>query len=192
MILGMVGDLARTTLVPSLYALGCQRLLPEPFALLGVACKTWDNSTFRKATRTYAQEKIGFGDATWQRFAKGLSFVRGGFDAPPTETIPGCVHALRSCRLSTIFPIIYCFISLSRHRSMEKLFTNLLPPRSSRVTALVGGVSVSKSCLAVTLPRGTGSVKCPDTHSRAIFLDVTAGESHAPPQQDIFIARGRP
>ena len=40
--------------------------------------------------------------------------------------------------------------------------------------------------------RGTGSVKCPDTHSRAIFLDVTAGESHAPPQQDIFIARGRP
>jgi glucose-6-phosphate 1-dehydrogenase len=35
MILGMVGDLARTTLVPSLYALGCQRLLPEPFALLG-------------------------------------------------------------------------------------------------------------------------------------------------------------
>jgi glucose-6-phosphate 1-dehydrogenase len=101
MILGMVGDLARTTLVPSLYALGCQRLLPEPFALLGVACKTWDNSTFRKATRTYAQEKIGFGDATWQRFAKGLSFVRGGFDAPPTETIPGCAHALRSCRLST-------------------------------------------------------------------------------------------
>jgi len=41
-------------------------------------------------------------------------------------------------------------------------------------------------------PIGTGSVKCPDTHSRAIFLDVTAGESHAPPQQDIFIARGRP
>jgi len=153
MILGMVGDLARTTLVPSLYALGCQRLLPEPFALLGVAFKTWDNNTFRKATRTYAKEKIGFGDATWQRFAKGLSFVRGGFDAPPTETIPGCAHALRSCRLSTIFPIIYCFISLSRHRSMEKLFTNLLPPRSSRVTALVGGVSVSKSCLAVTLPR---------------------------------------
>src|SRR5437764_5850172 len=29
---------------------------------------------------------------------------------------------------------------------------------------------------------GTGSVKCPDTRSRAIFLDVTAGESHAPPQ----------
>ena len=85
MILGMVGDLARTTLVPSLYALGCQRLLPEPFALLGVACKTWDNNTFRKATRTYAQEKIGFGDETWQRFAKGLSFVRGDFDAPPTE-----------------------------------------------------------------------------------------------------------
>src|SRR5262245_12479229 len=39
---------------------------------------------------------------------------------------------------------------------------------------------------------GTGSVKCPDTHSRAIFLDVPAGESHAPPQKYILIARGRP
>jgi Transposase IS66 family/RNase_H superfamily len=41
-------------------------------------------------------------------------------------------------------------------------------------------------------PPGTGSVKCPDTHSRAIFLDVTAGESHAPPHKYILIARGRP
>jgi glucose-6-phosphate 1-dehydrogenase len=46
-ILGVAGDLARTTLVPSLYALGRQHLLPEPFALLGVARRDWDNDTFR-------------------------------------------------------------------------------------------------------------------------------------------------
>ncbi len=85
MILGVAGDLARTTLVPSLYALGCQRLLPEPFALLGVARRAWDDDTFRDAIRTYAQEKKGFSDETWQQFAKRLSFVRGDLDAPPTE-----------------------------------------------------------------------------------------------------------
>src|SRR5438309_11042102 len=52
-ILGVAGDLARTTLVPSLYALGCQRLLPEPFALLGMARRAWDNDTFRDTIRTY-------------------------------------------------------------------------------------------------------------------------------------------
>jgi len=84
-ILGVAGDLARTTLVPSLYALGCQRLLPEPFALLGVARRAWDNDTFRDTIRTYAQEKKGFSDETWRQFAKRLSFVHGDLDAPPTE-----------------------------------------------------------------------------------------------------------
>ena len=72
-ILGVAGDLARTTLVPSLYALGCQRLLPEPFALLGVARRAWDDDTFRDTIRTYAQEKKGFSDETWRQFAKRLN-----------------------------------------------------------------------------------------------------------------------
>ena len=84
-ILGVAGDLARTTLVPSLYALGCQRLLPEPFALLGVARRAWDNDIFRDAIRTYAQEKKGFRDETWRQFAQRLSFVRGDLDAPPIK-----------------------------------------------------------------------------------------------------------
>jgi glucose-6-phosphate 1-dehydrogenase len=33
-IFGVAGDLGRTTLVPSLYALACQKLLPEPCAIL--------------------------------------------------------------------------------------------------------------------------------------------------------------
>ena len=84
-ILGVAGDLARTTLVPSLYALGCQRLLPEPFALLGVARRAWGNDAFRDTIRTYAQEKKGFSDETWRQFAQRLSFVRGALDAPPSE-----------------------------------------------------------------------------------------------------------
>ena len=34
-------------------------------------------SSTRDAIRTYAQEKKGFSDETWQQFAKCLSFVRG-------------------------------------------------------------------------------------------------------------------
>jgi glucose-6-phosphate 1-dehydrogenase len=42
-------------------------------------------SSTRDAIRTYAQEKKGFSDETWQQFAKCLSFVRGDLDAPSTE-----------------------------------------------------------------------------------------------------------
>jgi glucose-6-phosphate 1-dehydrogenase len=34
-IFGAAGDLARHTLIPSLYALGCQGLLPESFMIVG-------------------------------------------------------------------------------------------------------------------------------------------------------------
>jgi glucose-6-phosphate 1-dehydrogenase len=42
-IFGGSGDLARRTVIPSLYALGCQGLLPEPFAIIGFARREWDD-----------------------------------------------------------------------------------------------------------------------------------------------------
>jgi glucose-6-phosphate 1-dehydrogenase len=48
-IFGASGDLAQNTLIPSLYALGCQGLLPNPFAIIGVARREWDDETFRDA-----------------------------------------------------------------------------------------------------------------------------------------------
>jgi glucose-6-phosphate 1-dehydrogenase len=50
-IFGASGDLAQNTLIPSLYALGCQGLLPNPFAIIGVARREWDDETFRDAMR---------------------------------------------------------------------------------------------------------------------------------------------
>jgi hypothetical protein len=84
-ILGGAGDLARTTLVPLLYALGRQRLLPEPFALIGVARRDWNHDTFRDEIRTYVQEKKGFSDETWGQLAKSLYFMHGDLNAPPDE-----------------------------------------------------------------------------------------------------------
>ena len=85
-IFGVAGDLGRTTLVPSLYALACQKLLPEPCAILGVARRDWDDATFRDEMQQWAQDSKGFSDITWQQFAPCLYFVGGDFDASSPET----------------------------------------------------------------------------------------------------------
>ena len=85
-IFGVAGDLGRTTLVPSLYALACQKLLPEPCAILGVARRDWDDETFRDEMQQWAQDSKGFSDITWQQFAPCLHFVGGDFDASSPET----------------------------------------------------------------------------------------------------------
>lgn len=82
-ILGVAGDLARTTLVPSLYALSSQKLLPTPFAILGMARRDWDNDTFRDTMRTYLQDSKGFSHDSWQRFAPCLHFVAGDLVSSP-------------------------------------------------------------------------------------------------------------
>src|SRR5215471_19120137 len=84
-IYGVAGDLSCTTLVPSLYALTCQKLLPEPFAILGVARREWDDDTFREAMRPFVQDRKDFSEAAWRQFAKGLHFVSGDFSAPASE-----------------------------------------------------------------------------------------------------------
>ena len=52
-ICGVAGDLSRTTLIPSLYALACQHLLPEPCAILGVGRRTWNDDALRQEMRPF-------------------------------------------------------------------------------------------------------------------------------------------
>jgi len=96
-IFGVAGDLGRTTLVPSLYALACQKLLPEPCVILGVARRDWDDETLRNEMRQCAQDRKDFSDVTWQQFASCLSFVGGDFGASSPET-----YTLLRQRLSQI------------------------------------------------------------------------------------------
>jgi glucose-6-phosphate 1-dehydrogenase len=84
-ICGVAGDLSRTTLVPSLYALACQKLLPEPFAILGVARRAWNDDTLRAEMRPFVQDRKDFSDAAWRQFARRLYFVPGEFSAPASE-----------------------------------------------------------------------------------------------------------
>jgi glucose-6-phosphate 1-dehydrogenase len=103
-ICGIAGDLARTTLIPSLYALACQGLLPEPYAILGVARREWDDDTLRDEMQRYAQDKKGFSVEGWQPFAKSLYYMRGDFSASPAETYAALGQRIRQVQTEQHIP----------------------------------------------------------------------------------------
>jgi glucose-6-phosphate 1-dehydrogenase len=84
-ICGVAGDLSRTTLIPALYALACQNLLPEPFAILGVGRRPWQDDTLRQEMRPFVQDRKDFSPTAWEQFARRLHFVSGDFSAPASE-----------------------------------------------------------------------------------------------------------
>ncbi|MBX5436931.1 MAG: glucose-6-phosphate dehydrogenase [Alicyclobacillaceae bacterium] len=68
---GATGDLAKRKLYPALYSLYRNRLLPEPFALAGVARGAMDDGQFRELVREWV-DKHGRRPATsgdWEGFA---------------------------------------------------------------------------------------------------------------------------
>ena len=110
-IFGVAGDLGRTTLVPSLYALACQKLLPEPCAILGVARRDWDDDDLSR-TRCGSGLRTARTSATstWQQFASCLYFVGGDFDARLGDLYDLASTTQRSSRLPSISPTMSCFI----------------------------------------------------------------------------------
>src|SRR5262249_14399847 len=83
-IFGASGDLTKRLLVPALYNLRRARLLPEDFALIGVARAEKDDETFRReladGLRTFGSNRILADD--WRWLAERVSYVRGEFDDP--------------------------------------------------------------------------------------------------------------
>ena len=83
-IFGASGDLAKKKVLPALYNLAREGLLPEKTAIVGYAFSDWDDEAFR----AYAREAIegfsrtGIDEEVWKPFADLLSFVSGGFDDP--------------------------------------------------------------------------------------------------------------
>ena len=81
-IFGVAGDLARNMLIPALFDLGCQGLLPEPFAIIGVARRPWNDDQLRQQVRDILQERKGFRNDVWQQFEAELYYERGDFSDP--------------------------------------------------------------------------------------------------------------
>jgi glucose-6-phosphate 1-dehydrogenase len=83
-IFGGSGDLAARKLVPALYNLGQNDLLPEPLAVVGLGRRAMDDESYRERLRTATCEFSRTGapdDDRWAAFERGLYYGRGDFGA---------------------------------------------------------------------------------------------------------------
>ncbi len=85
-IFGAAGDLTKRLLVPALYNLAAERLLPERFAVVGVARAEMSDEKFRQtmgsALREFATGKVAAKVA--DRLLEGFSYVQGDFNDAAT------------------------------------------------------------------------------------------------------------
>jgi glucose-6-phosphate 1-dehydrogenase len=83
---GATGDLTRRKLIPALYSLAVQNLLPEKFAIVAFARRPKDDAEFRSDVSAAIQE-FGHGLKTegeaWERFSSSIFYHRANLDDPP-------------------------------------------------------------------------------------------------------------
>jgi glucose-6-phosphate 1-dehydrogenase len=81
-IFGASGDLTKRKLVPALYTLARERLLPAGFAIVGMARREIPFAEqMREAADKYARRRP-VDPALWSSFGSGISYVAGNFDDP--------------------------------------------------------------------------------------------------------------
>lgn len=85
-IFGGSGDLARRRLIPALYNLLLDGLLPANFAVLGLGRKQMTDEAFRTALRegVSAHSRQSLKDDRWSAFAERLFYLSGGNEDPQT------------------------------------------------------------------------------------------------------------
>jgi glucose-6-phosphate 1-dehydrogenase len=81
-IFGASGDLTRRKLLPALYALAFRGLLPEHFAVVGVARTPETDDAFRRRMQEAVQQfaRDEFRQDVWDRLAGGMRYVTAEFD----------------------------------------------------------------------------------------------------------------
>ena len=96
-VFGASGDLAKRKLIPALYALYEQGLLPPNFVVLGYARTDYTDEEFRRLAyegiREYSSEEVD--DEKWQTFASLLYYQAGSYDSRESfETLSARVDEL--------------------------------------------------------------------------------------------------
>jgi glucose-6-phosphate 1-dehydrogenase len=76
-IFGASGDLTMRKLLPAIYSLAYRRLLPEHFAILGVARTEESTEDFRERMRDAVQKfgRDSFRQEVWDRLAEGIEYI---------------------------------------------------------------------------------------------------------------------
>ena len=81
-VLGATGDLARRKLMPALYQMAKDGLLPDPFALLGVGRDSYSDDDFRSLMRAELEksdEIEGLDDDVWEKLSQQVHYTSGDF-----------------------------------------------------------------------------------------------------------------
>ena len=80
-IFGASGDLTQRKLMPALYSLAYRRLLPEQFAVVGVARTEETDDDFRARMEAAVKEhaRDPFRDDVWEQLADGMRYVSTDF-----------------------------------------------------------------------------------------------------------------
>jgi len=86
-IFGASGDLTRRKLIPAVYSLAVRDLLPERFAIVGVARTEETDAKFRArmkdAVREFGRDRLD--EKVWKRLAEGMHYVATDFAADDGE-----------------------------------------------------------------------------------------------------------
>ena len=84
-IFGASGDLTKRKLFPALYSLAYRQLLPEKFAIVGVARTAETDDEFRERMKAAVQEfgRDDFRDDVWQGLADGMQYIGGDGNEDP-------------------------------------------------------------------------------------------------------------
>jgi glucose-6-phosphate 1-dehydrogenase len=85
-IFGGAGDLAQRKLLPALYNLRVDGLLPAPFAVVGIGRKPFDDQQYRDFARSGIEKfsRRPLDTSTWETFARAVHFVRGDLEDSST------------------------------------------------------------------------------------------------------------
>jgi glucose-6-phosphate 1-dehydrogenase len=83
-IFGATGDLTHRKLVPALYNLQRERLLPPGFNAIGFARRDWTDEYFRESLEKDGRQysRSGLEDSLWGSFAGEISYLQSSFDDP--------------------------------------------------------------------------------------------------------------
>src|SRR3954466_11438791 len=84
-IFGASGDLTKRKLLPALYSLTRERLLPGRFAVIGYARRPLTDDAFRGEMRAGCEEfarRRPVDAEVWDGFARNLFYQEGGYDDP--------------------------------------------------------------------------------------------------------------
>ena len=81
-IFGATGDLTRRKLLPSLFVMHRQGVLPQGFSLVGFARRPWDDQVFREYFHDALVKSLDKEPEpdVWDSFAQQLFFAKGEFD----------------------------------------------------------------------------------------------------------------